>query len=77
MHPAHEVAVALDNHSVAIIAHPRRDSRTESGPFVCRPLGVAVDLHRPVIELEHAVCKLGLAESGAGFDRIYDLAVHV
>ena len=70
VHPAHQVGVALDHQAVAEVAEPRRHVDADGGPLVGGALGVAVHLDDAVVELDHAVGELRLAEAGAGGDGV-------
>lgn len=64
VHPSHEVGIAFDHEPVGVVAQPRRNRHTHTGPFVAGALGIALELDYPVVEPYLAVSETGLAESG-------------
>ena len=75
MHPAEEVAVALQNQAVRVVAHPCRNGDAYGRPLVGGALGKALQLNDAVVKVHHAILELRLTESRAGSGFIDDAAI--
>ena len=71
MHPSYDVAAGLHKEVIAVVAHPCRHAHSHSGPLVGGALGVAVYHHDAVVEVEHTVLELCLAEASRGRDGVF------
>ena len=65
VHPADEIASRLHHQTVAVVAHPCRDGESHAWPLVGGALGIAMHHQHAVVEVEHAILELRLAESRA------------
>ena len=74
MHPADDVAAALDHEVIGEIAEPRRQIDAEGRPLVGGALPVAMHIEGATVEGEHAVVERGFAEAGTGGDEVDGMA---
>ncbi len=72
VHPAHHIAAALDHEIVRVVAEPCRNRHSHARPFVACALSIAMHHHHTVVQIEHSVLELGLAEARNGSHLIGD-----
>ena len=63
VHPAEEVAVALQNQAVRVVAHPCRNGDAYGRPLVGGALGKALQLNDAVVKVHHAILERRLSEA--------------
>ena len=74
VHPADDVAAALDHQVIGEVAEPGRQIDAQGRPLVGGALAVAMHIEHAAVERDHAVVEGGLAEAGAGGDGIDGMA---